>query len=155
MWNKLTASKAEEPKGNPRARRQLTVSSATWWGSSALSTRLDPEEQREVEGGFQTGCAREIKRLGRRLRNIFGDGVLAYFGYPTAHEIDAERIVRAGLAILEASREPVPGTFLEARIGIASGVVIVGDLVREGVTQENAAIGETANLADQSCDHSG
>src|SRR5262245_35970887 len=83
------------------------------------------------------------------VAQYLGDGVLAYFGYPTAHEDDAERAVRAGLATLDAvnSLEPLPGTILQARIGIASGVVIVGDLVREGVTQENAAIGKTTNLA--------
>src|SRR5262249_54755307 len=78
-----------------------------------------------------------------------GDGVLAYFGYPAAHEDDAERAVRAGLAILDvvATLKPAPDVTLQARIGIASGVVVVGDLVREGVTQENAGIGETTNLA--------
>ena len=118
-------------------------------GSSALSTRLDPEEQREVVGAFQSCCATEIKRLGGMVAQYLGDGVLAYFGYPAAHEDDAERAVRAGLAILDAvgTLKPAAGVTLQARIGIASGVVVVGDLVREGVTQENAAIGETTNLA--------
>jgi class 3 adenylate cyclase len=118
-------------------------------GSSALSTRLDPEDQREVVSGFQGCCATEIKRLGGMVAQYLGDGVLAYFGYPAAHEDDAERAVRAGLAILSAvdaskSTQPV---ILQTRIGIATGVVVIGDLVREGVTQENAAIGETTNLA--------
>ena len=83
------------------------------------------------------------------VAQYLGDGVLAYFGYPTAHEDDAERAVRAGLSILGAvsSHQACPGVKLQARIGIATGVVVVGDLVREGVTQENAAIGETTNLA--------
>jgi Adenylate and Guanylate cyclase catalytic domain/AAA ATPase domain len=84
------------------------------------------------------------------VAQYLGDGVLAYFGYPAAHEDDAERAVRAGLAILGAvssATTSVRGVRLEARIGIATGVVVVGDLVREGATQENAAIGETTNLA--------
>jgi hypothetical protein len=118
-------------------------------GSSALSTRLDPEEQRDVVSAFQTCCANEIKRLGGMVAQYLGDGVLAYFGYPIAHEDDAERAVRAGLAIIDSvgRLKTACHVTLEARIGIASGVVVVGDLVREGLTQENAAIGETTNLA--------
>ena len=118
-------------------------------GSSALSTRLDPEEQRDVVGAFQACCASEIKRLGGMVAQYLGDGVLAYFGYPTAHEDDAERAVHAALAILDVvgALKPAADVILQARIGIASGVVVVGDLVREGGTQENAAIGETTNLA--------
>jgi class 3 adenylate cyclase/predicted ATPase len=118
-------------------------------GSSALSTRLDPEEQRDVVSAFQSCCAGEIKRLGGMVAQYLGDGVLAYFGYPAAHEDDAERAIRSGLAIIDRISKPqsnLPLTF-QTRIGIASGVVVVGDLVREGVTQENAAIGETTNLA--------
>jgi predicted ATPase/class 3 adenylate cyclase len=118
-------------------------------GSSTLSARLDPEEQRDVVSAFQSCCAAEIKNLGGMVAQYLGDGVLAYFGYPAAHEDDAERAVRAGLAILDVvgTLKPVPGVTLQARIGVASGVVVVGDLVREGVTQENAAIGETTNQA--------
>ena len=130
-------------------RRQLTVMFCDMVGSSTLSTRLDPEEQREVVGAFQSCCANGIKRFGGMVAQYLGDGVLAYFGYPTAHEDDAERAVRAGLAILDVvgTLKPAPGVTLQARIGVASGVVVVGDLVREGVTQENAAIGETTNKA--------
>jgi class 3 adenylate cyclase len=118
-------------------------------GSSALSTRLDPEEQSEVIASFQSCCSTEIKRLGGTVAQYLGDGMLAYFGYPAAHEDDAERAIRAGLAIIESISKPQSNvsSTLQARIGIASGVVVVGDLVREGVTQENAAIGETTNLA--------
>ena len=118
-------------------------------GSSVLSTRLDPEDQRDVVSAFQTCCANEIKGLDGMVAQYLGDGVLAYFGYPAAHEDDAERAVRAGLAILDVvgALQAAPGVTLQARIGIASGVVVVGDLGREGVTQENAAIGETTNLA--------
>ena len=130
-------------------RRQLTIMFCDMVGSSALSTRLDPEEQRDVVSAFHSCCAGEIKRLGGMVAQYLGDGVLAYFGYPAAHEDDAERAIRSGLAIVDRMSKPqsnLPLTF-QARIGIASGVVVVGDLVREGVTQENAAIGETTNLA--------
>jgi class 3 adenylate cyclase len=122
-------------------RRHLTVMFADMVGSSALSTRLDPEEQREIIATFHSCCAAEIKRLGGTVAQYLGDGVLAYFGYPAAHEDDAERAIRAGVAIIENIGSP------QTRIGIASGVVVVGDLIREGVTQENAAIGQTTNLA--------
>src|SRR5262249_10316856 len=130
-------------------RRQLTVMFCDMVGSSVLATRLDPEEQREVVAGFQACCAKEIKQLGGMVAQYLGDGVLAYFGSPTAHEDDAERAVRAGLAILNSAgnSESAGGATLQTRIGIASGVVVVGNLVREGVTQENAAIGEATNLA--------
>jgi class 3 adenylate cyclase/tetratricopeptide (TPR) repeat protein len=118
-------------------------------GSSALSTRLDPEEQRDVVSAFQSCCAAEVKLLGGTVAQFLGDGLLVYFGYPAAHEDDAERAIRAGLAIIEkvGAVATAPGVRLQVRIGIASGVVVVGDLVREGVMQENAAIGETTNLA--------
>ena len=130
-------------------RRQLTVMFCDMVGSSALSTQLDPEEHREVVSIFQGCCANAVKRLGGMVAQYLGDGALAYFGYPLAHEDDAERAVRAGLSILGevTISKPAEGVTLQARIGIATGVVVVGDLVREGVTQENAAIGETTNLA--------
>ena len=118
-------------------------------GSSGLSTRLDPEMQREVVSAFQAYCAGEINRLGGMVAQYLGDGVLAYFGYPAAHEDDAERAVRTGLSILAGigDLKAAPGVTLQARIGVATGIVVVGDLIREGVMQENAAIGETTNLA--------
>jgi len=117
-------------------------------GPSALSTRLDPEEQGEVIAAFQACCANEIKALGGMVAQYLGDGVLAYFGYPRAHENDAERAILAGLGILRAvaSLTPAADVAVQTRIAIGSGVVVVGDLVRQGVTQENAAIGETTNL---------
>jgi class 3 adenylate cyclase len=117
-------------------------------GSSALSTRLDPKEQGEVIAAFHGCCANEIKALGGMVAQYLGDGVLAYFGYPTAHENDAERAILAGLAILKAVRSVRTGAdvAVQTRIAVGSGVVVVGDLMREGVTQENAAIGETTNL---------
>jgi class 3 adenylate cyclase/predicted ATPase len=134
---------------SPAERRQLTIMFCDMVGSSSLSTRLDPEEQREVVGAFQAYCAGEVKRLGGMVAQYLGDGVLAYFGYPAAHEDDAERAVRAGLSILAGVGDlrSAPGVTLQARIGVATGLVVVGDLVREGVTQEKAAVGETTNLA--------
>jgi class 3 adenylate cyclase/tetratricopeptide (TPR) repeat protein len=117
-------------------------------GSSALSTRLDPEEQSDVIAAFHACCTTEIKSLGGMVAQYLGDGVLAYFGYPTAHENDAERAILAGLAILKAVGilKASGDAALQTRIAIGSGVVVVGDLTRQGVTQENAAIGETTNL---------
>src|SRR5262245_7796424 len=151
-----TTSKPVEAVPRPRPapaamaaeRRQLTVMFCDMVGSSALSTRLDAEEQREVIAAFHTCCANEIKVLGGMVAQYLGDGVLAYFGYPTAQENDAERAIFAGLAILQAvgSLNTTSDVAVQTRIAIGSGVVVVGDLVREGVTQENAAIGETTNL---------
>jgi class 3 adenylate cyclase/predicted ATPase len=128
-------------------RRQLTVMFCDMVGSSALSTRLDAEEQREVIAAFHTCCANEVKSLGGMVAQYLGDGVLAYFGYPTAHENDAERAILAGLAILGAVRDlKAAGEALQTRIAVGSGVVVVGDLIGQSITQENAAIGETTNL---------
>jgi class 3 adenylate cyclase/tetratricopeptide (TPR) repeat protein len=118
-------------------------------GSSALATRLDPEDNREVVSLFQACCAAEIKRFDGTVAQFLGDGVLAYFGYPKAHEDDAERAVSAGLALIKAldQLKTPPGVELRVRIGIATGLVVIGDLVRGPVTQENVAIGMTTNLA--------
>jgi class 3 adenylate cyclase len=134
--------------GSAAERRQLTIMFCDMVGSSALSTRLDPEEQGDVIAAFHACCAREIKSLGGMVAQYLGDGVLAYFGYPTAHENDAERAILAGLAILNGVGTLKAGgdVAVQARIAIGSGVVVVGDLVRESLTQENAAIGETTNL---------
>jgi class 3 adenylate cyclase/predicted ATPase len=130
-------------------RRQLTVMFCDMVGSTALSTRLDPEDQREIIDTFQTFCANGIKQFGGMVAGYRGDGVLAYFGYPAAHENDAERAIRAGIKIIGAVKgsHRFSDVKLQARIGIASGVVVVGDLLRDGVTQEIAAVGETTNLA--------
>src|SRR5262245_33187583 len=134
--------------GPTSERRQLTIMFCDMVGSSALSTRLDPEEQGEVIAAFHACCANAIKAFGGMVAQYLGDGVLAYFGYPTAHENDAERAILAGLAILKAVRtvRTAADVAVQTRIAIGSGVVVVGDLMREGVTQENAAIGETTNL---------
>ena len=118
-------------------------------GSTALSGRLDPEEMREVLRAYQNAVTGEVARFDGHVAKLMGDGVLAYFGLPRAHEDDAERAVRAGLAIAEAvDRLATPaGEPLAARVGIATGLVVVGDLVGEGAAREEAVVGETPNLA--------
>jgi class 3 adenylate cyclase/predicted ATPase len=130
-------------------RRQLTVLFADLVASTALSRRLDPEEMREVLRAYQNAVAGEVARFEGHVAKLMGDGVLAYFGWPRAHEDDAERAVRAGLSIVEAvPRLATPaGEPLAARVGIASGLVVVGDLVGEGAAREEAVVGETPNLA--------
>ena len=118
-------------------------------GSTALSSRLDPEEMRNVLHAYQDAVIGEIARLGGHLAKLMGDGVLAYFGWPRADEDDPERAVHAGLTIVQAVRRlSTPfGEPLAARVGIATGLVIVGDLIGEGAAREEAVVGETPNLA--------
>ena len=117
--------------------------------STALATRLDPEAMRDVLRGYQNTVTGEITRVGGHVAKLMGDGVLAYFGWPRAHEDDAERAVRAGLAAAEAvgHMSGPAGERLAARVGIATGLVVVGDLVGEGAAQEHAIVGATPNLA--------
>jgi class 3 adenylate cyclase/predicted ATPase len=130
-------------------RRQLTIMFADLVGSTALSARLDPEELRDIIGAYHRRCAEAITGSGGFVAKYLGDGVLAYFGYPQAHEEDAEQAVRAGLALIEAVAKLDAGqaTSLQVRVGIATGLVVVGDLLGEGAAQEEAVIGETPNLA--------
>ena len=130
-------------------RRQLTVLFADLVGSTALSGRLDPEDMREVIRAYQNAVAGEVARVEGHVAKFMGDGVLAYFGWPQAHDDEAERAVRAGLAIVETvgklatpAKEP-----LAVRVGIATGLVVVGDLIGEGAAQEAAVVGQTPNLA--------
>jgi class 3 adenylate cyclase/predicted ATPase len=130
-------------------RRQLTIMFCDLVGSTALSTRFDPEDMREIIGTYHRCCADLITRAAGFVARYMGDGVLAYFGYPQAHEHEAERAVRAGLALLEAvpKLKTAAGVPLQVRIGIATGLVVVGDLVGDGVAQEQGVVGETPNLA--------
>ena len=129
-------------------RRQLTLMFVDLVGSTALSTKLDVEKLRDVISCYQNMVAGEVARYEGHVARFMGDGVLIYFGYPTAHEDDAERAARAALAITAAvGREAFAGERLEVRIGVATGHVVVGDLVGEGAAQEEAVIGETPNLA--------
>jgi class 3 adenylate cyclase/predicted ATPase len=130
-------------------RRQLTVMFCDLVGSTALSARLDPEDMREIIGAYHRCCAEQITRAGGFVAKYMGDGMLAYFGYPQAHEDDAERAVRAGLALVEAIPTLRPGhdSALQVRIGVATGLVVVGDLIGEGAAQEQGVVGETPNVA--------
>jgi class 3 adenylate cyclase/predicted ATPase len=130
-------------------RRQLTVMFVDLVGSTALAGRLDPEDTRDVFRAYQDACAGVITRFEGHLAKFMGDGVLAYFGWPRAHEDDAERAIRAGLTLAETVGQlamPGGGT-LAARVGIATGLVVVGDLIGEGTSQEEAVVGDTPNLA--------
>src|SRR5271168_1819216 len=130
-------------------RRQLTVMFCDLVGSTAMSARLDPEDMREVIRAYQGACSGAVARYDGFVAKFMGDGVLAYFGFPRAHEEDAERAVRAGLDItaVVAKLETRANEKLEVRIGIATGIVVVGDLVGQGSAQEQAVIGDTPNLA--------
>jgi hypothetical protein len=119
-------------------RRQLTVMFCDLVGSTALSSRLDPEDLREVIGAYHRAVADMVGRFDGFVAKYMGDGVLIYFGYPQAHEDDAERGVRAGLAVIEAvGRLDVKSVELQARVGIATGLAVVGDLIGEGSAQEH------------------
>jgi class 3 adenylate cyclase/predicted ATPase len=129
-------------------RRQLTVMFCDLVGSTELSTRLDPEDLREVIAAYHRAASDVVRRFDGFVAKFMGDGVLVYFGYPQAHEDDAERAVRAGLGVIDGvSRLNVGSSKLQARVGIATGLVVVGDLIGEGSAQEQSVVGETPNLA--------
>jgi class 3 adenylate cyclase/predicted ATPase len=137
-----------EPKPQDTAeRRQVTVMFSDLVGSSALSGRMDPEDLREVISAYQKCVAETVQRFGGFVAKYMGDGVLVYFGYPQAHEDDAERAVRAGLGLVAAVGGLKTHAPLQTRIGIATGLVVVGDLIGSGASQEQAIVGETPNLA--------
>src|SRR5215510_3303120 len=129
-------------------RRQLTMMFCDLVGSTPLSSQLDPEDLREVIAAYHHAVAEVITRLDGFVSRYMGDGVLVYFGYPQAHEDDAERAVRAGLgAIAAVGRLDVKSIRLQARVGIATGLVVVGDLIGKGSAREQSVVGETPNLA--------
>ena len=130
-------------------RRHLTVMFCDLAGSTALSARLDPEDLREVIGSYHKCVSDVVERFEGFVARYMGDGVLIYFGYPQAQEDDAERAVRAGLEVVAAvpSLKASAGTDLQCRIGLATGLVVVGDLVGRGEAQERGVVGETPNLA--------
>ena len=128
-------------------RRQVTVMFADLVGSTALSARMDPEDLREVISAYQKCVAATIQRFGGFVAKYMGDGALVYFGYPQAHEDDAERAVRAGLELIKAVGALKQSAPLQTRVGIATGLVVVGDLIGSGAAQEQAIVGETPNLA--------
>jgi len=144
----VTAAPRDAPAPADAERRQLTVMFCDLVGSTALSARLDPEDLREVIAAYHRCVAETVGRFAGFVAKYMGDGVLVYFGYPQAHEDDAERAVRAGLAVIEAVRRlDVRSPKLQARIGIATGLVVVGDLIGEGSAQEQSVVGETPNVA--------
>ena len=137
-----------EPKPRDTAeRRQVTVMFADLVGSTALSGRMDPEDLREVMAAYHKCAVETVRRFDGFLAQFLGDGVLVYFGYPHAHEDDAERAVRTGLQLIEAVAGLKTSAALKTRVGIASGLVVVGDLMRTGNPLERGIIGETPNLA--------
>ena len=143
-----TAVSREAPPSAEAERRQLTVMFSDLVGSTELSTRLDPEDLREVIAAYHRAVAEVVAGFDGLVAKYMGDGVLIYFGYPQAHEDDAERAVRAGLGVIEAvGRLDVKSVELQARVGIATGLVVVGDLIGAGSAQEQSVVGETPNLA--------
>jgi class 3 adenylate cyclase/tetratricopeptide (TPR) repeat protein len=144
-----SGSETQPAVGESAERRQLTVMFCDLVGSTALSARLDPEDMRGIITAYHRRCAAEFTRSGGYVAKYMGDGVLAYFGYPQAHEHDAERAVQAALAITETvpKLDTVAGSPLRVRVGIATGIVVVGDLIGSGEAQERGIVGDTPNLA--------
>ena len=133
--------------GGNAERRELSVMFCDLVGSTALAAKLDPEDLRELIGAYHAAAADEIRTSQGHVAQYLGDGVLAYFGYPQAHENDAERAVRVGLRLVERVGALDTGRPLEIRVAIATGLVVVGDLIAAGESQERGAVGETPNLA--------
>ena len=138
------------PRDDPE-RRQLTIMFCDLVRSTAISNRLDPEDMHEVIRAYQEACARVISYYDGFLAKYMGDGVLVYFGYPQAHEDDAERAVRAGLDMVTSigKLKTPDDVLLKARVGIATGMVVAGEIVGEGVAQERSVLGDTPNLASR------
>jgi predicted ATPase/class 3 adenylate cyclase len=150
LAEQMPAGTSEEAQTRTQAgRRQLTVLFSDLVGSTELSTRFDPEDMSAIIRAYHSAVTDEIKRFDGHVARYMGDGVLAYFGYPAAYEDSAERAVRAGLELVDrVSKVTVPGGgTLHARVGIATGAVVVGELIGEGVAQEESVVGETPNLA--------
>ena len=139
----LTESKHQDTA----ERRQVTVMFSDLVGSTALSAHMDPEDLREVISAYQRCATASVQRFDGFVAKYMGDGVLVYFGYPQAHEDDAERAVRAGLGLVAAVSSLKTHAALQTRVGIATGIVVVGDLIGSGASQEQAIVGETPNLA--------
>jgi class 3 adenylate cyclase len=144
----LPPAAAPEPnQGLDAERRQVTVMFTDLVGSTALSAHMDPEDLREIISAYQKCVAETVRRSDGFVAKYMGDGVLVYFGYPKAHEDDAERAVRAGLELIAAVTGLETRASLQTRVGIATGLVVVGDLIGSGEAQERGIVGETPNLA--------
>ena len=139
----LTESKPQDTA----ERRQVTVMFSDLVGSTALAGRMDPEDLREVISSYQKCVAGTVERFGGFVAKYMGDGVLVYFGYPQAHEDDAERAVRAGLELVSSVSALKSSSPLQTRVGIATGLVVIGDVIGSGEAQERGIVGETPNLA--------
>jgi class 3 adenylate cyclase len=141
------ASGSETSARDDAERRQVTVMFADLVGSTALSTGIDPEDLREIISAYQKCVAEIVHHFGGFVARYVGDGVLVYFGYPHAHEDDAERAVRAGLELIAVVAGLKARAPQQVRVGIATGVVVVGHLVPSGESEERGMVGETPNLA--------
>jgi class 3 adenylate cyclase len=137
----------DRPAREAAERRHVTVMFSDLVGSTALSARMDPEDLREVISAYQKCVAETVRRFGGFVAKYLGDGVLVYFGYPQAHEDDAERAVLAGLELVTAVAAVRTHAPLRTRVGVATGLVVVGDLIGTGEAQERGIVGETPNLA--------
>jgi class 3 adenylate cyclase len=153
LEGKATANPASAPLApvasppDTAERRQVTVMFSDLVGSTALSARMDPEDLRAIISAYQNCVAQVVERFGGFVAKYMGDGVLVYFGYPQAHEDDAERAVRAGLELIQGVAGLKSGAPLQTRVGIATGLVVVGDLIGSGEAQERGIVGETPNVA--------
>jgi class 3 adenylate cyclase len=141
------SSTLPKPAQDTAERRQVTVMFSDLVGSTALSARMDPEDLREVISAYQKCVAETVRRFGGFVAKYLGDGVLVYFGYPQAHEDDPERAVRAGLELIQAVGGLKSAAPLQTRVGIATGLVVVGDLIGSGDAQERGIVGDTPNVA--------
>jgi predicted ATPase/class 3 adenylate cyclase len=144
-----TAAGAVAPRDDASERRQLTVMFCDLADSTALSQRLDPEDTQEVMRLYQETATRVIAEFDGFIARYMGDGILAYFGYPRAHENSAERAILAGLKVVNSvtALEPMPGLKLCVRVGIATGLVVVGDIIGLGWASERNVVGDAPNLA--------
>jgi class 3 adenylate cyclase/predicted ATPase len=145
----LTPASVSAPTFSDAERRQITLLFGDLVDSTPLSTRLDPEELREIIIAYQKACSDAVTRFGGMVARFLGDGVLAYFGFPEAHEDAPERAVRSGLEIVTAVQQlrAAGNMVLSVRVGIATGLVIVGDLIGSGAAQDQTVVGEAPNLA--------
>ena len=128
-------------------RRQITVLFSDLVGSTALSERMDAEDLREIISAYQSCVAEAVRRFDGFIAKYMGDGILVFFGYPEAHEDDPERAVRAGLELVAEVGRLKTHASLQARVGIATGLVVVGDLIGSGEAKERGIVGKTPNLA--------
>jgi predicted ATPase/class 3 adenylate cyclase len=146
LLDAFAALRAEAAK-DAAERRQVTVMFSDLVGSTALAARMDPEDLQKVISAYQNCVAETVRRFGGFVARYMGDGVLVYFGYPQAHEDDAERAVQAGLELIAAVTALLSPVSLQTRVGIATGLVVIGNLIGTGAAQERGIVGETPNLA--------